>query len=314
MFIVGVGLAFSGYSQSFVTNGLVADYPFNGSANDVSGNGYNGIVNGASLTTDRFGADASAYLFSGGQAIITTLASPAGTDARTVTGWFLNGSQASQAILAYGGGGPGSRIEVGLNAGNFYLDVYNGDKYWSGNFADSTWHQFILVCTANSTLEDVQLFIDGANITNSSGGRPLLLNTGNSFPMQIGNLFYPGDRRYFTGQIDDIRIYSRALSSGEAAQLYAIEAQSFYIPQKATAIAQSVGADAGVKVDLIKSVKPAFSNLNIGMIYQLQVSGDLSSWTNEGVPFTAAKTAMIYPLDWDVDNWGSLFFRLKLAQ
>jgi hypothetical protein len=38
-----------------VTTGLVAYYPFNGNANDESGNGNNGTVNGATLTSDRFG-------------------------------------------------------------------------------------------------------------------------------------------------------------------------------------------------------------------------------------------------------------------
>ena len=44
--------------------GLVAYYPFNGNANDLSGKKYNGVVNGATLTTDRFGKTKSAYLFS----------------------------------------------------------------------------------------------------------------------------------------------------------------------------------------------------------------------------------------------------------
>ena len=47
------------------TNGLVAYYPFNGNAKDSSGNGNNGSVNGATLTTDRFGNCNSAYLFDG---------------------------------------------------------------------------------------------------------------------------------------------------------------------------------------------------------------------------------------------------------
>ncbi|HEY5408521.1 MAG TPA: LamG-like jellyroll fold domain-containing protein, partial [Ginsengibacter sp.] len=44
---------------------LVASYPFNGNANDATGNGHNGTVNGATLTTDRFGNANSAYLFNG---------------------------------------------------------------------------------------------------------------------------------------------------------------------------------------------------------------------------------------------------------
>jgi hypothetical protein len=57
-----------GYSQvpNYVpTNGLVGWWPFNGNANDESGNGNNGTVNGATLTSDRFGNINQAYGFDG---------------------------------------------------------------------------------------------------------------------------------------------------------------------------------------------------------------------------------------------------------
>jgi hypothetical protein len=47
------------------TNGLVGYWPFNGNANDASGNGNNGVVNGATLTSDRNGNSNSAYSFNG---------------------------------------------------------------------------------------------------------------------------------------------------------------------------------------------------------------------------------------------------------
>jgi hypothetical protein len=47
------------------TNGLVGWWPFNGNANDESGNGNNGTVNGATLTSDRFANLNSAYNFNG---------------------------------------------------------------------------------------------------------------------------------------------------------------------------------------------------------------------------------------------------------
>ena len=52
------------HAVSIVTDGLVAGYEFNGNANDVKGNA-NGIVHGATLTTDRFGRANSAYAFDG---------------------------------------------------------------------------------------------------------------------------------------------------------------------------------------------------------------------------------------------------------
>jgi hypothetical protein len=45
--------------------GLVAYYPFNGNANDESGNGNNGVVHGANLTMDRLNNQNSAYEFNG---------------------------------------------------------------------------------------------------------------------------------------------------------------------------------------------------------------------------------------------------------
>ena len=51
------------------TNGLVGWWGFNGNANDESVNGNDGVVNGATLTTDRFGNSNSAYDFDGNDLI-----------------------------------------------------------------------------------------------------------------------------------------------------------------------------------------------------------------------------------------------------
>ena len=57
------------------TNGLVGWWPFNGNANDESGNGNNGVVNGAALTLDRNGNVGKAYSFDGVDDYIQTLVS-----------------------------------------------------------------------------------------------------------------------------------------------------------------------------------------------------------------------------------------------
>ena len=60
---------FGGWSgviaQVNLDSGLVTYYSFNGNANDESVNGNNGTVNGATLTTDRFGNTNKAYSFDG---------------------------------------------------------------------------------------------------------------------------------------------------------------------------------------------------------------------------------------------------------
>ena len=74
-----------------------------------------------------------------------------------------------------------------------------------------------------------------------------------------------------------------------------------------------IGPPLGAQIQLLKAVKPSFLDLSIGMNYQLQVSGDLNSWTNQGPPFTATSRNMTYPQYWDMDNWGQLFFRLQIS-
>ncbi|MBI4647080.1 MAG: hypothetical protein HY738_10945 [Bacteroidia bacterium] len=58
-------IGLSGFSQVNLDSGLVAKYYFNGNADDESGNGNNGTVNGATLSTDRFGNINSTYSFDG---------------------------------------------------------------------------------------------------------------------------------------------------------------------------------------------------------------------------------------------------------
>lgn len=59
-------LLFSLTAQTqIITDGLIGYWPFNGNAKDESISMNDGIVSGASLTTDRFGAPNSAYSFDG---------------------------------------------------------------------------------------------------------------------------------------------------------------------------------------------------------------------------------------------------------
>jgi hypothetical protein len=56
-----ITIATQDLTPSWLTNGLIGYWPFNGNANDESGNGNNGTVNSATLTSDRFGNVNSAY-------------------------------------------------------------------------------------------------------------------------------------------------------------------------------------------------------------------------------------------------------------
>ena len=65
------------------------------------------------------------------------------------------------------------------------------------------------------------------------------------------------------------------------------------------------------KTDLVKAVKPTFSNLSAGRTYQLQTSTNLVNWTNYGSAFIATNSSVDSMQYFDVPNWNHLFFRLQ---
>ena len=145
------------------------------------------------------------------------------------------------------------------------------------------------------------LMVNGAGIMSTNLGQPvtslLMFRIGQdtnfvSVPMS-GDIPSPNDQ---TPNLDGSLFYDNS-------------SQRVYCFNNAGVYTLSVGPT----VSLIKAVKPSFSYLSVGTNYQLQVSADLSTWTNQGSAFTATNTSMIYPQYWNVDNWSQLFFRLQVA-
>jgi hypothetical protein len=69
----------------------------------------------------------------------------------------------------------------------------------------------------------------------------------------------------------------------------------------------------GLQISLVKAVRPYFVDLLLGTNYQLQVSGDMLTWTNLGAPFPATNSSMPFPQYFDVASWAKLFFRLQAS-
>jgi hypothetical protein len=73
VFFAFLSLSLQSQAQTSIpTNGLIAYYPFNGNANDASGNGNNGAVQGATLVQDRRGTANGAYRFLDGARIVVS--------------------------------------------------------------------------------------------------------------------------------------------------------------------------------------------------------------------------------------------------
>ncbi len=215
------------HAQNTLTNGLVAWYPCVGNANDASGNGNNGTVNGPTLTTDRFNDPNSAYYFDGGSSSINLPGSafnnlPQGSIATWIE--LDNNTQApifskeeaghnSYAIFTVGfySGGPATS-----QAGEVYFVPFNGGTVASSSTLLSTgiWHHV----AATFTSTNCNLYINGSLSGSASGNFSSPDDSGGA-QIAIGH-WYGVNVQSMLGRISDFRIYNRALSSLEVGELY----------------------------------------------------------------------------------------------
>ncbi len=282
-------------NRAFLTNGLIAYYPFNGNANDASGNGNHGIAVGAVLTSDRFGHKASAYQFDGTNSYIYVPNYPALdklSAVSTVSAWLkitgdLAFSHVYATILNMRGGlgfqlddNPYDHATNAISAGSLILTKH---PLVVGNY-------YHVVVTFDKITEAV--FLDGLKIDQRGVGSGPDNKGG---PIGIGatpNLDWRIQDDNFNGTIDDVRIYNRVLSGEEIAELHAVESVAPFSPSLTIQV-------RAVRIHML---------LQPDIQYQLETSSDLVSWTRCGIPFIAASPNMFQ--DVDVLN-GSQYFRIN---
>jgi hypothetical protein len=225
------------------TDGLVAYYPFNGNADDESGNGYDGTVYGATLTSDRFGASGSAYSFDGDDYISVDYVAAFQLPVLTFSAWVLPTVDLSAGTSPAWVVGRGEDFATDLAAFNllvaqsssplangvtaFYETAGNNDHFFDTNVYPEVgdWTHLVASRAADGLLS---IYSDGSLIGQwLSTPDP----TANSFQdLLIGaRWFVPTPptaviTNFFTGAIDDVLIYNRALSPGEIADLSVIPA------------------------------------------------------------------------------------------
>lgn len=205
------------------TNGLVGWWPFNGNANDESGNNNIGTVNGAALIADRFGNQNKAYDFDGLNDYISI--SPSTnlnfTNEISISLWFKKDltenagllfdrdicGVASDWSLGYENGGCWARF---ASPSSDYLLIANLEQ-------PNNWHNIVFVRTNN----EFKIYLNGV-LSNT-----LIINS-NPFSNNNLNIFIgeqvcnPSDVNSpnFMGIIDDIGIWNRSLNQQEITDLF----------------------------------------------------------------------------------------------
>lgn len=203
--------------SSRMVDELIAGYPFNGNANDISGNGNGGIINGQTLTADRFGRPDRAFQFSstnGG--IQTTFVDQ--PDAISL--WFQTTSSAG-TLTDWGSGTEGvygfvinvlsTGIELVYNSGN---GIENGNTFLFAprtGLTDGNWHHLVIdIDEFNGVFT---FYIDKTIIaTEPISGNGILWGGINSLGLEIG----PN----ITGRIDDLFFFFGNIFQSEVDELY----------------------------------------------------------------------------------------------
>jgi hypothetical protein len=217
--LIGIGLSSTVFAQFNPNDSLVAYFPFNGNANDTSGNGYNATVYGAVPTFDRFGNPNSAYEFDGVDDYINTFTS-FDLQKRTVSFWakpnIINGTGINScgAIWQDNYDDDYGVILVNFRDNAVQLNGGGTTSYVEPNITANDWMHIALVRTTDSTKYYINNVLVGTGVAGDVN------SITDPYDYLVIGTDRNRDRRFFNGSIDDIRIYNRALSTSEIDSLY----------------------------------------------------------------------------------------------
>ena len=225
--VASIAFAVTAFAQTVPpTDGLVGYWGFDGNADDQSGNGNNGTVNGATLTTDRFGNADSAYSFDGVSNSIQVSNNANSITNKTFSAWVLLNS------LSQSGGG---LVSIEMNGSSIFdAIVYNewnngwmfgsenSTRFSTSNYSETD-NQWVNI-TCSYAPNDYRMYRNGVLIHQTTNHDVL--------PFVNGSFIFGkrhsagGENAFLNGKIDDIAIYNRALTAAEINQLYIMNSQA----------------------------------------------------------------------------------------
>ena len=208
------------------TNGLVGYWPFSGNANDESGNGNNGIVNGATLSSDRYGNAGKSYSFNGLSNYITVANNilPINPTSVSVSVWFKTSDVDGALVSDYLQGSNTSRHGLTINQVTLSRNISSGCEngncggscgvFTSNTVVDSEiWNHAVLV--KDLTQNTSKIYLNGQIVSTRDSycySSQATATTFGAWTNGTGNLL--------NGNIDDIGIWNRALTQQEITNLY----------------------------------------------------------------------------------------------
>ena len=217
------------------TGNLVASFPFDGNATDISGNGNNGTLNNVFAVNDRFGNPNGALSFNGvnSYVLVPNSQSLNFTKSITINYWMKVNNFLSREQYVISHGSYDNRWKVSIipeNKLRWTIKTTNGITDLDSEVPLVRDSLYNITTAYNGS--DVEIYINGKlnSFKKWSGD----FNTAN-IALTIGQML-PNDNNYnFDGVLDDIKIYDYALSLDQIKELYqspnSVDDQTANIPQ-----------------------------------------------------------------------------------
>jgi hypothetical protein len=220
-------------ASTSIDSALIACYPFSGNANDFSGNGLNGTVNGASLVSDRFGNPFSAYYFSGNTAtsniVLPSFSSQLNGDGVSISFWTSKTSYDTRAAFLMVPDNASNRLCVCVYYGS---SSSNAAVFWDyGNISSNGRLTFVNCPLPPANVWDHWVFVSSqsGNYMKAYKNGTLIYTKTSSSTFTIspvrdlaigGGTGVGSGYLWYEGKIDDIRIYKRILLPSEVSYIY----------------------------------------------------------------------------------------------
>jgi formylglycine-generating enzyme required for sulfatase activity len=272
--VIGVLVLFISNSPPRIQDGLVAYYPFNGNAQDESGNGHHGTVDDAALGIDRFDSLDKSYGFnSAGRIRIPDdhLLDIKDNDSLTISVWvfFVPGANrqfivSKQNTVPIDGRSPCYFLHLNhQKEGELQLVVQDRRQRQVtvtssiSKLPYGKWRHLVAVIAKSRASGG--LFLDGVAMTSDTTQEIFLSNKHqptDEFVQSLendGDLFLGSgrDKHHFNGHLDDIRIYNRALSAAEVKALYDFESKPPASPRRTVPAIESTTNTIGMTLNKI---------------------------------------------------------------